>query len=275
MWVMISGITQVEDAWKALHAGVDALGLVVERQAHASENGLVSPEVAMSITQSVSSVCEGPLSFRMRAQQECRSQSCSTLTNGSNALSTSARRLESFGGCVLVTHLTDVQEILRLADIIGVTTIQLVGNTTPEDVTDIKNKLPYIKIIKSLCVFDDSCIEHVRKYIYVADTIELDTIDIATKQIGGTGKTHDWNISKKIVQEFGHEVPIILAGGLRSDNIEDAIQRVGPVGVDVSSSVKDNEGFLDDEKLTSFIYKAKHCTREAINKQSAWSLIYC
>lgn len=215
MWVMITGITQIEDALKACSLGVDALGFLAE-QVYASES--ISPEVATSITKSLSAMCE----------------------------------------CLLVTHLVGVQKIVHLASIIGVTTIQLPGNITPEGVIAIKNSLPDIKVIKSIHVLDNYCMEDVERYIGIADMIELDTIDIATSRIGGTGRTHDWNISRKIVQKYGYKVPIILAGGLHSDNIENAIQTVEPFGVDVSSGVKDSEGIQDNEKLASFVYNAKH-----------------
>jgi len=219
MWVMITGVTRVEDALIAHDLGVDALGLLVE-QGQPSENSFISPEVATSITsimKNLSPVCE----------------------------------------CMLVTHIVDVQEIVDLASIIGVTTLQLPGNITPEDIIDIKNKLPDIRVIKSLHVVDNSCIESAKKYIGIADAIELDTIDVTTSRIGGTGKTHDWNISRKVVQECKDKEPIILAGGLDSDNVENAIQTVKPSGVDVSSSVKDSEGILlDNKKLASFMYKA-------------------
>jgi phosphoribosylanthranilate isomerase len=214
---MITGGTQIEDALNASGLGADALGLLVE-PGQASESYFISPEVATSITQSLSPVCE----------------------------------------CVLVTHLIDVAEIVRLASIIGVKTIQLPGKVMPEDIVDIKNRLPSIKVIKSLHVVDDSCMEYVKKYIEIVDAIELDTIDISTSRIGGTGRTHDWNISRKIVQECKDKVPIILAGGLHSDNVEDAIRTVKPSGVDVSSGVKDSEGVQDNKKLALFVYKAKH-----------------
>lgn len=217
MWVMITGVIRIEDAIEASNLGVDALGLLVE-PGQVSENSFISPEVATSITKSMSSVCE----------------------------------------CMLVTHLVEVQKIIYLASTIGVTSIQLPGNITPEDVIDIKNSLPYIKVIKSLHVLENYCMESVEKYIGIADAIELDTIDIATSRIGGTGRTHDWNISRKVVQEYGNKVPIILAGGLRFDNVESAIQTVEPSGVDVSSGVKDSEGIQDNKKLALFVYNAKH-----------------
>jgi phosphoribosylanthranilate isomerase len=151
-----------------------------------------------------------------------------------------------------------VQEIIHLISIIGVKTLQLPGNVTPEGIREIKNKWPDLKVIKSLHVIDYSCVGDAKYYIGSADAIELDTIDIATSRIGGTGKTHDWNISKKVVQECKDRIPIFLAGGLDSDNVENAIQMVKPSGVDVSSSVRASEGFLDSRKLALFINKAKY-----------------
>jgi phosphoribosylanthranilate isomerase len=215
MWIMVTGVKHMEDAFTASKLGVDGLGLLVE-SGQPFES--ISPEVAKSITESLSPVCE----------------------------------------CMLSTHLVEVEKIIHLASIIGVTTIQLPGHVTPEDVIKIKSSLPYIKVIKALHVVDDHCMASVERYIGIADVIELDTIDIATYRIGGTGRTHDWDISRKIVREYGYKVPIILAGGLHSDNIENAIQTVEPFGVDVSSGVKDSEGFLDKKKLKSFVYNAKH-----------------
>jgi len=76
-----------------------------------------------------------------------------------------------------------------------------------------------------------------------------------TDQIGGTGITHDWNISKMIVESY--KIPIILAGGLNPDNIEEAVNKVKPYAVDVNSGVKGEDGFKDYEKLKKFIQKAK------------------
>jgi len=67
--------------------------------------------------------------------------------------------------------------------------------------------------------------------------------------LGGTGRTHDWNVSREIVKEV--TVPVFLAGGLRSDNVADAVRTVGPFGVDVCTGVRTN-GELDEVKLRAF-----------------------
>ncbi len=251
MWVMVSGIKRREDAEMALNLGASAYGLVVEQ----AKNSFLSPERATFITKSLSSTCEGSLSFEMKNQREYRDLVYSLPTNGLNTLG----GMKSLCGSVLVTHITDVREIIRLARMIGVTILQLVGDTTSEDIIDIKNELPYIKVIKSLPVMGDACIAYVKRYVEVVDAIELDTFDSTSKRTGGTGRTHDWNISKIIVEEYGWKVPIILAGGLHYDNIEKAIQTVRPVGLDVSSGIKNSAGIQDNEKLAAFISRSKHC----------------
>ena len=88
------------------------------------------------------------------------------------------------------------------------------------------------------------------------DGFVLDTINVATDQVGGTGKTHDWSISQKIVTRYP-ETPIILAGGLNSENVRSAIEYVHPFGVDVNSGTKGSDGFKDARKMREFILEAK------------------
>ena len=73
---------------------------------------------------------------------------------------------------------------------------------------------------------------------------------LAIKELGGTGRTHDWAVSRRIRETAG--VPVFLAGGLRADNVSQAIAQVGPFGVDVCSGVRTN-GRLDAAKVRAFI----------------------
>jgi len=164
-------------------------------------------------------------------------------------------QLPPFCSSVLVTHYHNVNDILSLAKYIGVTTIQLHGDSKPDDIKQIKKELPYIKILKSLHVFDQQSIEEGRQFIGFADAIILDTANKKTGQVGGTGITHDWDISRRIVEEY--DIPVILAGGLSPDNVEEAIKTVKPFGVDVNSGVRAEDGLKDLAKLKSFIEKAK------------------
>ena len=164
--------------------------------------------------------------------------------------------LPPFCSSVLVTHLEESETIISLAQFIGVTTIQLHGNSTMEGALYIKKKLPYIKLIKALHVVDRSSIEKGHKFLRAVDAILLDTVNLNTGQVGGTGKIHDWNLSREIVTFYNK--PVILAGGLNPENIQQAIKKVKPFGVDVNSGTKGKDGFKDYRKLKDFIYKAKN-----------------
>ncbi|MBT5427608.1 MAG: phosphoribosylanthranilate isomerase, partial [Bacteroidetes bacterium] len=78
--------------------------------------------------------------------------------------------------------------------------------------------------------------------------------ELPTKELGGTGKTHDWNISREIVEQV--DTPVFLAGGLNPDNVVEAIEIVKPFGVDVCNGVRTNEK-LDPAKLKKFIDNVK------------------
>jgi len=164
--------------------------------------------------------------------------------------------LPPFCSSILVTHLKNNEEIIDLAHYIGVSTIQLHGDSLPEDARYIKKRVPNVKLIKSLHVIDKDSVKHGRKYLNDIDAILLDTINNETGQVGGTGITHDWSLSKKIVSSY--DKPVILAGGLSPDNIREAIQAVKPFGVDVNSGTKGEDGHRDAIKMNNFIKLAKN-----------------
>ncbi len=166
-----------------------------------------------------------------------------------------ARKLPLFCTIVLATNITDIKEIIGLVNFVGVNTLQLHGDSKTSDIIQIKKSLPFLKVIKSLHIIDDTSIETGKKFIGVADAIVLDSFDKATNKIGGTGKIHNWDISRKIVDEY--KIPIILAGGLNPDNVVGAIKSVRPYGVDVNSGTKGEDGFKDYRKLELFIRRAK------------------
>lgn len=163
--------------------------------------------------------------------------------------------LPPFCASVLVTHLIDPKEIIDLATDIGVTTIQLHGDSTPDDAQTIKNGLPYIKLYKAIHVTDEGSIENGRDFLPYVDAILLDTANPSTGQVGGTGMTHDWSISKRIVQAY--DKPVILAGGLNPENVAEAIKMIEPFGVDVNSGTKGTNDYKDAGRVKDFIYNAK------------------
>lgn len=75
-------------------------------------------------------------------------------------------------------------------------------------------------------------------------------------RLGGTGETHDWDVSREIVEAM-HPLPVYLAGGLRPENVAEAIRRVHPAGIDVNSGVEDGRGAKDVGRLRAFIAGAR------------------
>ena len=164
-------------------------------------------------------------------------------------------KLPPYCSTVLVTHLSHPEEIREVASATQVSTIQLHGETTPDEAKEIRDLLPYIKMYKVIHVFDETAIDEAKRYEGSVDAIILDTAVKATGQVGGTGKTHDWNISQRLVEAV--RLPVILAGGLNPENVVAAIEAVHPYAVDVNSGVTNKDGTKDHKKLKRFIENSK------------------
>jgi phosphoribosylanthranilate isomerase len=87
------------------------------------------------------------------------------------------------------------------------------------------------------------------------DAFVLDTTNTATGQVGGTGQTHDWAVSRALVEAL--PVPMVLAGGLKPENVAEAIRQVRPFAVDVNSGVSRPDGTKDPDRLAAFLRAAK------------------
>ena len=157
---------------------------------------------------------------------------------------------------VLVTHITEVDEIDRLLRQSGITAVQLHSEITADSVANLRTRFPDLKVFKSVHVISAESVRYPEGFSKVVDGFVLDTINVATDQVGGTGNIHDWSISQKIVERFP-DIPIILAGGLNSKNVRSAIESVHPFGVDVNSGTKGSDGFKDARKMREFILEAK------------------
>jgi phosphoribosylanthranilate isomerase len=158
---------------------------------------------------------------------------------------------------VLVTHIKEIDELERLLQQSEITTIQLHSEIDPRSVERLRGRLPDVKIFKSVSVISADSVAYPEAFEQLVDGFVLDSVNLATDQVGGTGKTHDWSVSREIVMRYP-EVPIILAGGLNSENVRSAIERVRPFGVDVNSGTKAPDGFKDPRKMEAFIAQAKH-----------------
>lgn len=133
----------------------------------------------------------------------------------------------------------------------------------PADIQVIKNQFPNVKVMRTIPVGDEGCIELAKQYDGIADYLLLDSRRKSDSQIGATGETHDWNLSRKIVESVS--IPVILAGGLGPDNLAEAIAKVRPFGVD-SKSKTDKVGSRekDLEKVKEFV-KITKATSNKIN----------
>jgi phosphoribosylanthranilate isomerase len=131
-------------------------------------------------------------------------------------------------------------------------TIQIVD--TPADGTHeyLQKHIPNIKRVQVIHVTDESSIDKALSYTEKADVLLLDSgnPNLKVKELGGTGRTHNWEISRKIVEQS--RIPVFLAGGLNADNAKEALDIVQPFGLDICSGVRTN-GKLDSQKLEQFM----------------------
>ena len=153
---------------------------------------------------------------------------------------------------VAVTNEDDQYLLYKIAEKLPITAIQLIGEGSYSQ--EIREILPDTQLIKVVHAEPGSIIQFVSKFSKDYDTILLDS---KTKDIpGGTGLTHDWLLSRKAVTTI-HPTPIILAGGLTPQNVEEAVRIVKPYSVDVSSGVESTPGVKDHSKVETFIKRAK------------------
>lgn len=134
---------------------------------------------------------------------------------------------------------------------VNTNTIQIVDELKKGTYQDIKEKLPGIKIVQVIHVLNERSIDEALKASEKVDALLLDSgnPNLTVKELGGTGRTHNWAISRKIVEQS--KVPVFLAGGLNAENVREAIEIVQPFGVDVCSGVRTDEK-LDLKKLEAF-----------------------
>jgi len=130
-------------------------------------------------------------------------------------------------------------------------TLQLVDHLPHYELKKLREQLPVIKLVQVIHVLDEKSIEEaisVQKFI---DALLLDSGNpkLKIKELGGTGRTHNWEISRKIVESVN--LPVFLAGGLNPENVREAIDFVRPFGLDICSGVRTNTQ-LDENKLKLF-----------------------
>lgn len=159
---------------------------------------------------------------------------------------------------ILITYLNSAEEIKELSKKIGIKIIQLHGDIAVHELIKLKKIFPESKIIKSLIVgkySEENLLKSINYFENYVDAFITDSFNQQTGATGATGMTHDWKISKAIVDYT--KKPIILAGGLTQENVYDAIIKVQPAGVDTHTGVEDDSGRKSRHKVTKFIEEAR------------------
>lgn len=158
----------------------------------------------------------------------------------------------------LLTSRTDPDAIAEHAAASDVNTVQIVDRIAPKGYALIRRQLPYLKIVQVIHVQSEADVDEAISLSPAVDALLLDSgnPDKAVKELGGTGRTHDWSLSRRIVEDA--ECPVFLAGGLNADNVAEAIKLVRPHGVDICSGVRTNNN-LDGGKLAAFMANVSAC----------------
>ena len=159
-------------------------------------------------------------------------------------------------GSFLLTCQQNVDAIVQQHRRCRTNCIQLCDQLTSGSHRDLKSALPGISIVQVIHVTGPESANEAIAVSQSADAILLDSGNpaLAVKELGGTGRRHDWSLSLRIRQQV--DIPIFLAGGINAANVAEAIKAVAPFGLDLCSGVRSN-GKLDREKLTQFFAAVK------------------
>ena len=151
----------------------------------------------------------------------------------------------------LLTSETDAQKIIQHQQRVKTNTVQIVDALQTGTYAEIKAALPGIKLVQVIHVIDERSVETAIEIAQSVDALLLDSgnPNLQVKELGGTGRVHNWALSRKIRENV--KIPLFLAGGLRPENVREAIEAVQPFGLDLCSGVRTN-GHLDPHKLERF-----------------------
>jgi phosphoribosylanthranilate isomerase len=172
-----------------------------------------------------------------------------------------ARRVPPPIATFLLTSRQDAGSIIAQQRRCRTNTLQICDRLEPSAYALLREALPGISLVQVIHVRGRESVEEAERVAGFVDAILLDSGDqsLPVKQLGGTGRTHDWSISRLIRERAG--VPIFLAGGLNAGNVRRAVEEVQPFGLDVCSGVRFLDQ-LDERKLAAFC--------EAVGSNMAW-----
>jgi phosphoribosylanthranilate isomerase len=151
----------------------------------------------------------------------------------------------------LLTSETKAEHIIAHYKKVNTSTIQIVDELTDREYEKIRAALPHVKLVQVIHVVDTKSVAEAIELSAFVDAILLDSgnPNLSIKELGGTGRTHNWELSKQIRERIS--IPLFLAGGLNKDNVKQALDFVQPFGLDLCSGVRTN-GHLDENKLEEF-----------------------
>ncbi len=160
-------------------------------------------------------------------------------------------------GTFLLTSQTSALAVVALQRYCRTNTVQLCDKLTTGSYADLRAGMPGISIVQVIHVQGEEAVAEALSAAPHVDALLLDSgrPGLPVKELGGTGRQHDWAISRRIRETV--DIPLFLAGGLNASNIRRAIGEVGPFGVDVCSGVR-TDGRLDEQKLSAFFGAIEH-----------------
>ena len=152
----------------------------------------------------------------------------------------------------LLTCRQDADAIIEQQRRTGVNTIQLCDRLDPAGYAVLRRALPGVGIVQVIHIVSEDSVAEALTVSPHVDALLLDSGNpsLAVKELGGTGRVHDWTLSSRIVKSAPR--PVFLAGGLRAENVANAVRQVRPFGVDVCSGLR-TDGKLDERRLAAFV----------------------
>jgi len=151
----------------------------------------------------------------------------------------------------LLTCRQDAESIVEQQRRCRVNTLQLCDRVPVGAYAELRARLPGVSLVQVVHVGGEESFDEAMSVARHVDALLLDSGNqsLAVKELGGTGRTHDWRVSRRVAESS--PVPVFLAGGLKAENVAEAVETVRPFGLDVCSGVR-GEGRLDEGRLRRF-----------------------
>ena len=171
---------------------------------------------------------------------------------GEDLITVIARELRGIRDTWLLTSLTDPAAVAAQWRRCGITGIQLTDALAGGGLAELRRLAPHAVLVQVIHVTGPESVDEAVAAAMVADVLLLDSGNpaLAVKELGGSGRVHDWTLSREIVRRSPK--PVFLAGGLRPSNVRSAMEEVRPAGLDVCSGLR-TDGQLDPVKVSEFM----------------------